>query len=196
MRGLAEQRPSTSRAGSKSPPNHCFGRARRTPERTFQPEADPPPAALRRHDVDVLRSTGRFCSFQSSIPPFMFETCSNPRPVRMAAAVVLRTPARQIAMMCLSLYFSSSTARAGRSFREMRRHPDICPSSPSYSSASRTSRSMGDREASRRARTPKVTIDLFFDRIDQDSLVAVLTGDEVSFTFAPVELTKRHDDPS
>src|SRR5574341_1102375 len=33
-RGLAEQGQSTSRAGSKSPPSYCFGRARRAPERS------------------------------------------------------------------------------------------------------------------------------------------------------------------
>src|ERR1051325_1635088 len=40
-------------------------------------------------------STGSFRLFQSNIPPFRFVTFSKPTAVRMAAAVVLRTPARQ-----------------------------------------------------------------------------------------------------
>ncbi len=36
---------------------------------------------------------GSLSTFQSSMPPFMFQTYSKPRPVSIAAAVVLRTPA-------------------------------------------------------------------------------------------------------
>ena len=52
----------------------------------------------------------------------------------MAAAVVLRMPARQTTMTWLFLYFSSSSARAVKSFRGISRLPEICPSSPVYSS--------------------------------------------------------------
>ena len=86
---------------------------------------------------------GKCCSFQSSIPPLRFDTCTNPRPVRMAAAVVLRTPARQITMILPSLYCSISPARAGTSLRGMRMLPAIWPRSSLYSSGSRTSSRRG-----------------------------------------------------
>jgi hypothetical protein len=44
----------------------------------------------------VQRSTGSCAASQSSMPPLRLLTWSNPKPVSSAAAVVLRTPARQM----------------------------------------------------------------------------------------------------
>src|SRR3989338_8187136 len=58
-RGVAEQGQSTSRAGSKSPLNYCFGRARRAPERThcFGRAKQPPERPLLLSVSEVIPRT-------------------------------------------------------------------------------------------------------------------------------------------